>query len=342
MARTISVIIIGLERTGSSVALALRRCNRNEKAAQHFEVIGADPRPGILETARKAKLCDKTERNPASAARERDIVVLALPITEQRRVWQGLAENLQAGAVVLDMAQLKMPAFALAQEFLPEAAHLVQVTPVVNARYLFDGRDDAEHAAEDLFDDSSMMLMPAPNCSRAAIDLASDFSTLLGATPHFMDMHEHDSLIAATVDLPALLGVASFHSLTRSPGWNDMQRLTNPPFGRLTHQLFDSHPDDLRDHWLHNREPLLRWLDALLATLQQTREALAIEDRDALEALLADAEQEYSAWINRRSNNQWDADERDSRAPSPSSMLMSGLMGDFLSRRLRGGNHNED
>ena len=161
MTQTITLTIIGLERTGSSVALALRRCNRREKAAQHFEVTGSDPRPGILETAQRAKPCDKIGRHPADAARGRDIVVLALPITEQRRVWQGLAEALQPGAVVLDMALLKAPAFRLAQEYLPAEAHLVQLTPVVNARYLFDGRDDAEHAAEDLFDDSSMMLMPA-------------------------------------------------------------------------------------------------------------------------------------------------------------------------------------
>lgn len=342
MTKTITVTIIGLERTGSSVALALRRCNQRDRAAQRFTTRGADPRPGILEDARKAKICDRFERSPAAAARDSDVVVLALPLPDQRAVWQGLAESLQPGAVVLDMAQLKAPALDLAREFLPAEAHLVQATAVVNARYLFDGRDDAAHAAEDLFDEGSILLMPAADCSRAAIELASDFSTLLGATPHFMDPLEHDSLIAATVDLPALLGVASFHSLSRSPGWNDLQRMTNPPFGRLTHQLFDRHPDDLRDQWLHNREPLLRWLDGLLGTLQQARQALADEDRDALEALLTGAEEEYSAWINRRSNNRWDADERGSGMPAPSSMLMSGLLGDFLSRRMRGDNHNED
>ena len=342
MAKTITVTIIGLDRTGSSVALALRRCNRNRRAPQHFEVRGADPRPGILETAKRAGICDRIERNLASAARDRDIVVLALPMPEQGQAWQALAGNLQAGAVVLDMAQLKAPASRLAQEHLPEDAHLVQATPVVNARYLFDGVDDADHAAEDLFDDGNMLLMPATDCSRAAVELASDFSTLMGATPHFMDALEHDTLSAATVDLPALLGVASFHCLSHSPGWNDLQRLTNPPFGRLTHQLFDRHPDDLRDQWLHNREALLRWLDDLLVTLQQARGALADGDRDALEALLTGAEEEYSAWINRRSNNRWDADERKSDLPSPSSMLMSGLMGDFLSRRMRGNDNGDD
>ena len=342
MAKTITVTIIGLDRTGSSVALALRRCNRSKRAPQHFEVRGADPRPGILESAKRAGICDRIERNLAGAARDRDIVVLALPLPEQGQAWQALTGNLQPGAVVLDMAQLKAPAARLAQEHLPDDAHLVQVTPVVNARYLFDGVDDADHAAEDLFDDGNMLLMPAPDCSRAAVELASDFSALLGATPHFMDALEHDILSAATVDLPALLGVASFHCLSHSPGWNDLQRLTNPPFGRLTHQLFDRHPDDLRDQWLHNREPLLRWLDDLLVTLQQARRALADGDRDALEALLTGAEEEYSAWINRRSNNRWDADERKSDLPSPSSMLMSGLMGDFLSRRMRGSDNEEE
>jgi prephenate dehydrogenase len=225
---------------------------------------------------------------------------------------------------------------------LSKEAHLIGITPILNPRYLFDEVDDTLHAHADLFDKGTMLLMPSVKANRDAVELASDFSVLLGATPHFADAVEHDSLAAMTEGLPGLLAVASFYMLSRSRGWNDAQRLTNPSFGRLTHQLFDTHPDDLRDLWLNNRDNLLRQVDDLLTTLQTFRGLLAKADRDALEAALIQSSDAYSAWINRRHSAKWEDDSGQSKAPSFASTMMSGLMGGLLSKRLQGRKNGED
>ena len=335
MAEKITVTIIGLGRIGASIGLALDRYNRKGNTAHAFEVVGVDDRPAVLQEAEKMGAVTKTMHNIYNAVRDRDIVVLALPFAEVRSTYQTIGDGLRAGAVVVDMSPLKMPSIQWAKDSLSAGAHMVGATAVVNPRYLHDGLDDTEHATADLFDKGNMMLMPAPSCIREAVELASDFATILGAQVHFMDPMEHDSLIAATDGLPNLLGVMSFYTLSRNPGWGDIQRLTNPPFGRLTHQLFDTHPDDLRDMWLLNKDSMVNYVDSLIDSLQEVRGVLASDDRDALEAVLTEAADEYSAWVNRRHNNQWDKSEGNLGTPSTGDSLMTSLMGGFISRKLR-------
>ena len=80
----------------------------------------------------------------------------------------------------------------------------------------------------------------------------------------------------------------------------------------------------------------------MIETLQSIRDLLAAGDRDALEAVLGQSSDDYSAWINRRHNNKWDNDDKTSKGPSAGEMLMTGLMGGILSKRLRGNQNGEE
>ncbi len=337
----ISVTIIGLGRLGASIGLALKRYNERGNTPHTFEVSGSEDRPAMLKEAEDKGAISKSMRNLYNAVKDRDIVVLALPYADVRRTYQHIGDAIRPGGVVLDFSPLKMPSLNWAKEFLNDDAHLVGLSPVINPQYLFDGLDDTEHATADLFDNGSMMLMPSPSCIPEAVELASDFASILGATVHFMDPMEHDSLMGATLGLPTLLGVSSFYALKNNAGWGDIERLTNPPFGRLTHQLFDTHPDDLRDLWLNNRQSMVHYLDEMLQTLSEIRQVLQQDDRDALEAVLTEAADAYSLWINRRHNNKWDESVKGTNI-STSETLMSGLMGGFLARKLRGDNDNNN
>lgn len=333
---TVSVAILGVGRMGASIGLALKRYNARKDAAHTFEITCADTRAGIREDAKTVGI-DKVERDVFSAAANKDIIVIALPYADVESVYRGLKHDLRAGAVVLDTSPLKQPSLEWAKEHLGKDIHLVGVTPILNPKYLFDGLDDTLHAQADLFDNGNMLLMPSVTCIKEAVELASDFANLLGGKPHFVDPYEHDSLVAVTEGLPNLLGLATFYTMTKSGGWNDSQRFTNPTFGRLTHQLYDTHPDDLRDAWLHNREQLVRQIDDLVRTLQTFRGILAQNDAIALESALIEASETYSAWINRRFNAKWDEkDASKDQSQSMGNMLMTGFMGSFLTRRLTG------
>ena len=92
----------------------------------------------------------------------------------------------------------------------------------------------------------------------------------------------------------------------------------------------------LRDVWLQNKDSMIHYIDLLIESLREVRGVLAAEDRNALEAVVTQAADDYSAWINRRHNNKWDDSPKDRNTPSTSESLMTGLMGGFLTRKLRG------
>jgi prephenate dehydrogenase len=338
----ISVAIIGLGRIGASIGLALKRYNQKPNAQHKFIITGVEGRPGEFREMEKREAIDKQARNPIEGVRDRDIVVLAPPYADLRALYRTIGEEVRAGGVVLDAAPLKGPSITWAKEFLHDEAHLVGIAPILNAAYLFDGLDDTEHAQADLFDNGHMLLMPSASCVRDAVELATDFARLLGSEVHFVDPLEYDTLVAATDALPALLGVAAFWSLSRSSGWDDMQRFTNPRFGRLTHTLFDTHPDDLRDTWLNNRESLVRYADQLIDVLEQMKAAIRDDDKAAVEAALVSAADDYSAWINRRVSGKWDDDSPGDDMPGASETIMSGLFGGQLAKRLRGGDKGKN
>ncbi len=338
----INVSILGLGRTGSSVGLALRRYN-NTKGAQHnFKTTAYERRGAILQEARKINAADEYVNSPFTAVRDKDIVVLAMPYSDVQPMYEVLGREMRPGAVILDMSPLKSPSMAWAQKHLPSEVYMVGVTPTFNPQYLFNSLDTTESAREDLFDKGLVLLMPGIGCAKEAVELATDFGELLGAKTHFIDPSEHDGLIAAAEGLPAVLGVMFYHMMWHSAGWNDGQRLTNPAFGYLTHHLFDTHPDDLRDLILNNRENTLRYLDEMINSLRTFRQSLAQNDRNAVEAAVVDTALDYEKWMNRRHKNEWDEKDAVSKATSAAGDIVTGLFGSVVARRLRGNKINDD
>lgn len=335
----ITVSILGLGRLGASIGLALRRYNADKGARHHFEVVGIDSRGAVEGAAQKMGAVDSTPRSVVDAVQNRDIVVLTLPYSETQAAYRAIGGELRPGAVVLDLSPLKLPSIKWAESHIKADAYMVGVTPILNPKYLFDGLDDVDHAAADLFDGGTLLLMPATNAPKDAVELSADFASVLGASSHFMDAGEHDGVSAATEGLPALLGLAIFRMLEKGGGWNDSQRLTNPAFGRQTHHLDDTHPDDLRDALYNNRQNLVTYIDQLQQTLFELRTVLEAGDRDALESALVDSAQAYQRWLSRRRRDKWE----DSPEPIKSNAsLMTGMMGGFLAGKLRKATKDED
>lgn len=334
---TIQVGILGLGRLGTSLALALKRASKaNPK--QTFVITGYDPSPAeALDAQRRGALDAKTD-SAEQAAAGREIVVLALPYADVREAFRVISRALRPGAVVLDFSPLAQPSQRWGREYMNAEAYLISMHAVLNPAYLFDGLDDAAHAAEDLFDKGAVLIMPTASAPKEAVELASDFTDLIGAVPRFGDPVELDAWTAAVEGMPALLGAASFFALQATDGWADAQRAGNPNFGRLTHHLADTHPDDLRDLLLHNREAMVRQVDALVDVLGALREALAANDRAALEEALIASRDAYAEWLSKRRRADWgDGPESTGKREGAADLWMSGLLGGYLTRRLRGG-----
>ena len=251
----LTIAILGLDRLGASIALRLQTFV--EKGSKHsFQLIGYDSREDFEKPARKLKVFDKVGAEALRAVDSADLVIMNLPFEDLKLGYEMVAPALRAGAVILDTAVLKQPSVQWAAQYLSEHQHLIGFTPVVNAEYMLEHQLSPELATDDYFHESAIYLTPSVNSDKDAIDLALNFSLILGGKPAFLDPAEHDSLTTITEEIPQVLSVAAYSAAMNHSAWGDAQRLTNPPFGVLTRYLLTHHPDALRDEWMANREPL--------------------------------------------------------------------------------------
>jgi len=330
---TLKVAILGLNRLGVSVGLALRRYARGE-AKYQFDVIGHDYSAEVERKARELGAIARAERGLEEAVRGADIVVLALGYEDLRDAYKRLASTMRSGVVVLDCAPLKAKSLAWASKSLQPEQHWIGFSPMFNPTRMFEATQTLEAAREDDFDQGAIIITPTAASLREAVDLASNFALVLGGKPRFLDPEEHDALLATSATLPDLLGVALFSALRGQVSWEeDGQWLTPPSFGAMTRVLKETHPDGLRDTWIGNREALLRAMDGLLEQLEEVRERLEAYDQDAIEAWVVRASDEYATWVNRRHRADWDAPQAALRTEAGGS-VMSLIFGSKLAERF--------
>ena len=209
---TLSVAILGLNRMSASVGLALRRYMKKGGKYQ-FQIVGYDYASDAAKEAQKMGAIDRTERRVFEAAAGADIVVMAMSYEEVEETYKAIRPDLREGVVLLDFSPLKIPSLRWADHHLSDEHHLVGATPIVNPRYLFVAENTVSRAEEDLFDDSAILLTPSVKCIKEAVDLAFNFSQILGSKPRFLDPLEHDTLLAQTSQVPRMLGTLLFYNL---------------------------------------------------------------------------------------------------------------------------------
>lgn len=329
----VSVAVLGLNRVGASICLALKRYNAKPNAANKFNVTAFGTDAESVKQAKDRGLAARVVSNAGDAVNGADIIIVALTYGELEGAYNYIGRDIRAGAVILDFSPIKRDSAKFADKHLQKDAHFVGMTAVINPRYILDALDDTEAGAEDYFDGGVIYLMPGVKCIPAAVDLAGDFATVLGAQVKYVDMNENDVLIAATETMPKLLGAMYYFLLSRNKGWEDNQRVTNASFGMLTQALLNTHPDDLTLEAMQNRDALVRYLDDFALTLKNLRDVLAENDQDAVGATLTSAAKDYEGWINRRTNNRWEDDRTPQASEAPG--IMSTLFGGYVASRLR-------
>lgn len=327
---TVNVGILGLGRLGASLGLALKHYSQQPASAHQFNIAAYDSHTQNVKVAQEIGAVDEVKNRPEEIAKGKDIIFMTLPAYEAETVYPLISHTLRQGAVVFDFTSFKQNMLAFAEEHLASKAHVVSMSALVNPKYLFYGIADTEHASADYFDKGIMLVMPSVRADKGAIALATDVSNILGAVPHFFDPAEYDALSVATEALPALLATTYFYSLSKSAGWLDMGRIANPDFAMFTHDLYDTHPDDLRASWLQSSEELVRHLDNVISNLSQVRSALIQKDAKGLTMFLDESAEQYELWLNRRIQPEWELSEKIKPETATIRGLMRGMFGGFI------------
>jgi prephenate dehydrogenase len=333
-----TITIIGLDRLGTSIGLALKRYQNKARSEHSFTIIGSDPKPQPMKIAQQMGAVDSVERMVNKAVEGANVIIANLPYGSLAELYEGIGPDLRPGVVVLDLSPLKQRVIDLANEFFPKntegkpLAYLIGITPIINFNGLYSGDLSAEAARADLFDKSEIIITPDIHVPGSVIKLAEDISNILGAKPHFMDPIEHDGLIAASEQLPALLGTALFYTLQQSEGWLDLRRMVNPTLALVTQHLRYQSSDDLLALFSQNRENLARHLEAVIANLNEIHKVLLEggDQSEDMEAFLSVVQQAWDRWDVKRQRGVW---EEAGEMPDISPGRLLGSLGTVLTGR---------
>ncbi len=317
------IAILGLGRWGASISAALH-------TREGLLVTGFDPDVELTSLAKQRGLINQTAWNIFTAVGGAEVVLLALPLFEQRETLTAIAPELKPGCVVVSVAPLLSPPLAWAVELLAADRHFVASHPILNPAHWQIHTTGPALARADLFARGQWALAPAPDCPPEALKLASDVIALLGASPYFVDPVEHDGVMGTVGALPTLLAWALMQATTSAPGWSEMRKAAGAGFAAATAALAED------DHTvlLLNHENVLRCLDATLEELKTLRDLVASGSGPRLQEALAEAASRRALWLaERQSGEPTDLPPSSVELPSSSETFGRLLFGNLFGKR---------
>jgi prephenate dehydrogenase len=271
----------------------------------------------------------KVERNLRAAAAQSDMLVIAIPASEVRETLALIAPDLKPGCVVTDTTSVKAPVLAWADEYLGEDVSFVGGDPV-----LFGDEAGIESARADLLEGALYALTPSVKATSESVKLVVDLVAMVGATPHFIDPHEHDGLIAGTEHLADAMAVVLLHTLSTSGGWRDMRRMGGATFDRVT-CFSQADAQEYVSRALLNKDNLLRWIDAFQQQMDDFRRLVAGDNGPALYEYYDREMETRLAWLQDRAAGEWGDLPDKVDLPTSGEYFSQMLLGGLARRRDR-------
>lgn len=269
------VAIIGLGTVGASIGLALGETFAGEKGRRsELTIVGYDQERRWAGEALSRRAVHEVAAEVAEAVAAAELVVLAQAAPAVCATLSEIAPHLRPGAVVSDVANAKVEVIHAAEQYLPAGVSFVGGHPIALPQQEVDWAAGPQGARADLYAGGVFCLIPARNASSEAVETVRGLALALGATPFFLDPFEHDGLWAGLSQAPYLLAVAMLATIGESEAWRDLKLLADPTFRRLG-ELLGTAPAEAAADCLANRQPLISWIDRLVAALREVRRELA-------------------------------------------------------------------
>jgi prephenate dehydrogenase len=271
------ILIIGTGLIGASVGRALR--DRGFSG----ELVGWDQSTAELQTALDVGGIDRIADDPLQAAREADVVLLAVPVLSILDWMSKLASRMKSSQLLTDTGSTKLEIVKLAKTLFddPEHAHFLPGHPMAGKEV-----HGAKYADAQLFQNAVWLFTPA-DAQIAEPHIAAEWRDLvrsMGARIIDMDPARHDVVCGWVSHLPQMLSTALSAMLEDEFGdapelagiggraLREMTRLGASPFSMW------------RDVAHTNADPIAATLLALEQRLQHIREHLKTPElRDEFE-----------------------------------------------------------
>ena len=266
------IALIGLGLISSSIALALRKKNKN------VIITGTSRSAETRKKAADLGICEVRE-NSIEAVKDADLIIICVPVGAMASVVQEFAATLKQGVTVTDVGSVKVEVIASIAPLLSKEIDFIPGHPLAGTE-----NSGPEAGFASLFENRWCLLTPSENyCSPIAVQRLRLFWEGLGAKVDEMDAEHHDLVLAVTSHVPHLIaytmvGVADdLASITKS----EVINYSAAGFRDFT-RIAASDPTMWRDVFLNNKEASLEILGRFTEELTALQRAIRRGDGDLL------------------------------------------------------------
>jgi len=281
------VAVIGVGLIGGSFGLALK------KAKACGTIVGVGRNEANLRVAMERGAIDEVGASATDAARDADLVLVAVPVLQMFRVFSAIAGVIRPDAVITDAGSTKQDVVATARRALGEAfARFVPAHPIAGAEH-----SGAAAAQAGLFEGKRVVVAPLAETDPDALARGEDAWRTCGARLFRMTPEEHDKVFAAVSHLPHLLAYALVRDIAARDNSAQLFGYAAGGFRDFT-RIASSHPEMWRDICVANKDALLDELDRYAAQLAALRPLVERCDAPALEQLFSEARAARERWLN--------------------------------------------
>ncbi len=264
--------IIGLGLIGGSLARSIKFHSSNT-------VLGADRNETVLLQARMFSAIDG-ELTPDRIP-ECDVILVALYPQDAVDYILKHIDSFKPGALVIDCCGVKrFVCERLFPAFKGKSSTFIGGHPMAGREY-----SGFSYAQDDLFENASMILAPAPGTEIETIRTAKEIFLSIGfGRVRFTTPEEHDEMIAFTSQLAHIVSCAYVnsplsgkHKGFSAGSFKDMTRVA-----RLNETMWT-------ELFLENGDHLVEETDHLIKNLTALRDAIEGKDAEGLKAILAES-----------------------------------------------------
>jgi len=282
-----TVCIIGTGLIGGSLALALKQAGFCQR------IIGAGRTEETLRKAIELGVIDHYETDFSLAVKDADIVVVAVPLSAMKSVFEQIAPALPATAVVTDAGSAKQSVIRDAEAaFGNKVNRFVAGHPISGTE-----KSGVTAALVDLYKNRKVILTPTEKTDSDALKLITEMWQASGAEVESMSAEHHDMVLAGTSHLPHILAFGLVDCLNNLKEVDEIFRFAAGGFRDFT-RIASSDPVMWRDICLSNREDILRMIKKYEEQLKTISSALQDSDGEALMNIFARAKRARDQFNN--------------------------------------------
>lgn len=270
--------VIGTGLMGGSLALALKEHGCADR------VFGYDVSPETRKYATEIGIADVICDNLTDAVSGCDLLFLATPVGVMIEVLKEVRDILEPGAIVSDIASVKLSLTREIEELLPDEVHYIGGHPMTGSEHF-----GIESARSDLFIDCYYILTPTPKTDTDAFGKIHRLLGDLGARVISMEPEIHDRAVATVSHIPHILSLLLMdYAVMERKEIKNLFTIAAGGFRDMT-RIAASNPEMWADIAIENRDFITGGLQSIGKEVDELVSMLTDSDRDGLVEIFNEA-----------------------------------------------------